>query len=97
MIKFVDPRGVSHTAVEPYTLSRNLRAEGDADITVGLLANGFPDSETFIRKVGDAIQKRLPNVRTMVWNKGNAGSPASEEMLHEITSSSTIAIAGYGH
>jgi hypothetical protein len=45
----------------------------------------FQDSETFIRKVGDAIQKRLPNVRTMVWNKGNAGVEASDALADEIT------------
>ena len=97
MIKFVDPRGVSNTAVEPYTLSRNLRAEGDSDITVGLLANGFPDSETFIRKIGDAIQKRLPNVRTMVWNKGNAGVEASDALADEIIADCQVVIAAYGH
>lgn len=97
MIKFVDPRGVSNTAVEPYTLSRNLRAEGDSDITVGLLANGFPDSEAFIRKVGDAIQKRLPSVRTMVWNKGNAGVEASDALTDEIIADCQVVIAAYGH
>ena len=62
-----------------------------------LLAKVCPASEWFCRKLGEAIVRRLHKISTRLWNKGNAGSPASEEMLNEITSSSTIAMAGYGH
>ena len=97
MIKFIDPRGKVATPIEPYELSKNVRKKEGEGLSVALLANGFPDSELFFKKLGEAIEKRLPKIRTRLWNKGNAGSPASDEMLHEITSSSTIAIAGYGH
>lgn len=97
MVKFVDPRGVSNATVEPYTLSRDLRADDGLNTTVGLLANGFPDSEVFIRKIGDAIQKRLPDVRTMVWNKGNAGVEVSDAMAEEIVADCQVVIAAYGH
>ena len=97
MIKFIDPRGKVATPIEPYELSKNVRENEGEGLSVALLANGFPDSELFFKKLGEAIEKRLPKISTRLWNKGNAGSPASDEMLHEITSSSTIAIAGYGH
>lgn len=97
MIKFIDPRGKVATPIEPYELSKNVRANEGDRLSVALLANGFPDSELFFKKLGEAIERRLPKISTKLWNKGNAGSPASEEMLHEITSSSTIVIAGYGH
>ena len=97
MIKFIDPRGKVATPIEPYELSKNIRASQGEGITVALLANGFPDSELFITKIGEAITERLPKITTKFWNKNNAGSPASEQMLDEITSSCSIAIAGYGH
>ena len=97
MIRFHNPAAKTAIAPEPYELSCDIRPKDGADLTVGLLANGFPDSEVFIRKVGEAIQKRLPNITTKLWNKGNAGVPASEEMLREIAESCQVAIAAYGH
>ena len=97
MIRFHNPVAKTAIAPEPYELSCDIRPKDGADLTVGLLANGFPDSEVFIRKVGEAIQKRLPNITTKLWNKGNAGVPASEEMLREIAESCQVAIAAYGH
>ena len=97
MIRFHNPTARTAVAPEPYELSCDIRSKDGADLTVGLLANGFPDSEVFIRKVGESIQKRLPNISTKLWNKGNAGVPASEEMLKEIAESCQVAIAAYGH
>ena len=97
MIRFHNPTARTAGAPEPYELSCDIRPKDGADLTVGLLANGFPDSEVFIRKVGESIQKRLPNINTKLWNKGNAGVPASEEMLKEIAESCQVAIAAYGH
>ncbi len=97
MFKFLDPRGAIATPVEPYTLAKNIQANQGAGFTVALLANGFPDSEVFIRKVGDAIQQRLPGIKTLVWNKGNAGVEASDEIVKEILADCQVAIAAYGH
>ena len=97
MVRFHNPTARTAVAPEPYELSCDIRSKDGADLTVGLLANGFPDSEVFIRKVGESIQKRLPNINTKLWNKGNAGVPASEEMLKEIAESCQVAIAAYGH
>lgn len=97
MVKFIDPRGSVATEMEPYELSAEVRANQGSGMTIGLLANGFPDSEVFIRKVGDAIVERLPDIRTLVWNKGNAGAEVSDDMLQEILSGCQVAIAAYGH
>ena len=96
MVKFVDPRGGVATELEPYELSRNIREDG-AGTTVALLANGFPDSENFIQKIGDALKARIPDLETIVWNKGNAGVEVGEEMFQEILSKCQVAIAAYGH
>ena len=97
MIRFHNP--AAETAVEPesYKLSCNIRTNNGADLTVGLLANGFPDSEVFLKKVGEALVKRLPKITTKFWNKGNAGVPANEEILKEIAESCQVAVAAYGH
>jgi|TARA_E500000331_G_C16662734_1_gene457744 hypothetical protein len=97
MIKFHNPAAKTAVAPEQYELSCDLRPNEGADLTVGLLANGFPDSEVFIKKVGEALKRRLPNIRTKLWNKGNAGIVANEEMLEEIRDSCQVAIAAYGH
>ena len=97
MIKLIDPRGRVATPIEPYKLSKNVRKNKGDGITVALLANGFPDSELFFSKIGEAITKRLPKINIKFWNKGNAGNPANNQMLDEITNDCSIAIAGYGH
>lgn len=97
MVQFIDPRGCVATEIEPYDLAKDIHANKGADIAVALLANGFPDSEVFIRKIGDAMKKRLPNIRTLVWNKGNAGVEVSDGMLQEILAQCQVAIAAYGH
>lgn len=97
MIKFVDPRGRSRREIEPYDLSLDLRANDGSGLTVALLANGFPDSEAFIRKVGEALKSRLPKIKTRLWNKGNAGIAAGPEMLQEIVTGCQATIAAYGH
>ena len=97
MVRFHDPRAATATAIDTYELGRDIRKDDGAGVTVGLLANGFPDSELFLSKVAAALEARLPQITTRIWNKGNAGVPASDEMLGEITSSCQVAIAAYGH
>lgn len=97
MIKFLNPRASTAVEIETYGLARDIRLDGGSGVTVGLLANGFPDSELFLGKIASALETRLPNVTTRLWNKGNAGVPANEEMLAEVTSSCQVAIAAYGH
>ena len=55
-ISFLDPRGESAVEPTPYDLSTRL----DPGVTVGLLANGFPDSVEFLDAVGEAITARRP-------------------------------------
>lgn len=93
MVTFVDPRGVPATKVLPYDLSDPL-ADG---AVIGLMANGFPDSDTFLEAVATAVGARLPSVSFARYNKGNASSLASEEMLGEVATTCTAVIAAYGH
>ena len=97
MVKFIDPRGSVGTKVEPYDLSVNVRTQIGSEVQVALLANGFPDSVLFMKKISLALRDKLPNIRTKIWDKGNAGVPASEAMLNEIEADCQAVIAAYGH
>lgn len=93
MVVFVDPRGVPATEALPYELSDPL-ADG---AVIGLAANGFPDSDTFLDSVAAALETRLPTVSFARFNKGNASSLADEAMLAEMAERCTAVVAAYGH
>jgi len=97
MVEFLDPRGEVGTPIEAYELAYDGLAADGAGTTVGLLANGFPDSENFLNALGAALTQRFPALTVMSWNKGNASIPAPAEMLDEIKAHCQIAIAAYGH
>ena len=96
MISYIDPRGHIATPVEPYTLNHQFAVDGDGT-TLGLLANGYPDSERFLDEVGRAMTQRLPALKVKTWNKGNPTIVASDAMLSEISSGCDVVIAAYGH
>jgi hypothetical protein len=96
MLKYLDPRGHVATPVEAYALNHQFSADGSGT-TVGLLANGFPDSEKFLAAVGEAISQRLPAVTIKHWNKGNPTIAAPTSMLDDIRANCDVVIAAYGH
>jgi len=92
-ISFLDPRGESAVEPTPYDLSTCL----DPGVTVGLLANGFPDSVEFLDAVGEAITAQRPGIELARWNKGDASAIANDTMLSEIEAECVAVVAGYGH
>ena len=92
-IQFHDPRAEPLAPAEPYTL----RADLSGPSVIGLLANGFPDSEAFLEAVEVALAAHLPNASFKHYNKRNASIPASAAMLEEIAGDCSVAIAAYGH
>jgi hypothetical protein len=92
-MEFHDPRGQLTGPIDAYRAAATL----DAGQTVGLFANGFPDSVNFLEHVGAAIERELPGVSVQLWNKGNASALASEEHLAQITASCSAVVAAYGH
>jgi hypothetical protein len=93
VVDFHDPRAPTRIESTPYGLKTSLQP----GMTIGLLANGFPDSESFLDAIAGALQERHPGLALKSWNKGNASVPASAEMLAEIETSCDAAIAAYGH
>ncbi len=93
MVVFVDPRGVPAAEALPYDLSDPL----DDGAVIGLMANGFPDSDTFLESVATAVGTRLPEVSFARFNKGNASALADDAMLDDLAQRCTAVIAAYGH
>jgi len=95
MIEFHNPRAAIGVKRKPYRWSIDLMRMNDP--CIALLANGFPDSERFLEKVGNALERLLPRVTIRAFNKGNASIAAPSEMLEEIRENCHAAVAAYGH
>ena len=92
-VEYYDPRAEQMTRPQPYELKANLSAAA----TVGLLANGFPDSDLFLEHLESALAARLPQVHFKHYNKGDVSIVVTEEMLSSITSDCTALVCAYGH
>ena len=92
-VQFHDPRGEPMTPAEPYSLK--VRLEGA--VTIGLLANGFPDSVNFLDQVEKALSDRLPEATFNRYDKGDASKLVSAEMLDDIVANCQAVVAAYGH
>jgi len=94
MITFLDPRAEPGAAIEPYELSVDAQA---APLTIGLVANGFPDSEEFLDQVEKALAVEVPAASFRRWNKHNASATISDDMLEEVAADCQAVVAAYGH
>ena len=94
MIEFVDPRAEPGAPVEPYELSIDPVA---TSVTIGLVANGFPDSEAFLDQVEKALAVALPQASFRRWNKRNASAMISDAMLDDVVAESSAVVGAYGH
>ncbi|MDE0117185.1 MAG: hypothetical protein OXT07_11265 [bacterium] len=91
-IEYLDPKAEPAEPVTPYDLSA-----GGGTLTVGLLANGFPDSAPFLDAVGESLRRVRPDLEVRAWNKGNASMVADDQLIGEITESCDAVVAAYGH
>jgi hypothetical protein len=95
MIEYHNPAGQVAVELEPYALSASVT--GGKKISIGFLANGFPDSENFLNEVQKAMQALEPGIEVHSYNKGNASMSANEEMISKIKSECQAVVAAYGH
>ncbi len=93
MQRFVDPRAEPGAELQSYDLSTVL----DSEVTIGLLANGFPDSVRFLDCVEEALRAALPGISTQRFNKGNASIIAGDQLLDGITKECRAVVTAYGH
>ncbi len=95
MIQFHDPRARSAVQTEPY--GRRISIESSGVLTLGLLANGFPDSVEFLHAVGKALAERHSGLQLRHYDKGNASAGASDELIRTISAECQAAVTAYGH
>jgi hypothetical protein len=95
MIEYHNPDAQVAVDEMPYDLS--VAIAGEESTRIGLLANGFPDSVSFLDEVGNALRKLHPGIKVTAYNKGNASMPAGEQLLGEIGGECIGVIAAYGH
>lgn len=93
-VTFLDPRAEPGTPVEPYLLGIDVT---DRPVTIGLLANGFPDSENFLFEIETALAEALPQATFKHFNKRNASANASDEMLAALAAECDAVVSAYGH
>lgn len=92
-IQFIDPRAKPGATPEPYDLSVDI----SGGQTIGLLANGFPDSVRFLDCLEQSIQTRLPGLKINRYNKGNATAVAGDQVMSSIAEECRAVITAYGH
>ena len=95
MINYYNPDARVGVDETPYELS--VKLDGGESTSIGLLANGFPDSVEFLSELGNALQQLRPSIKVRAYNKGNATIPANEQLLGEIGGECVGVIAAYGH
>lgn len=95
MVDFLDPRALPSAPIEAY----NARIDATAGpISIGLLANGFPDSVSFLTEIEHALNRELPNaIEFHHYNKGDASIVAPDEMIERIAEACQAVVAAYGH
>ena len=94
MIEFVDPRAEPSMEIEAYTLAID---PTEGPVSIGLLANGFPDSVAFLDRLETALEQHLPQARYCRYDKGNPSAGLSDEMLDTITRECDAVVSAYGH
>lgn len=92
-VEYHDPRAEPVTPPQPY----EPRADLSSSPVIGLLANGFPDSDVFLEAMEAALADCLPGAEFRHYNKRNASTPASPALVEQIRAECTVALAAYGH
>ncbi len=92
-VTYVDPAAEESPPAEPYELFLDLTQR---PLTLGLLANGFPDAANFMDQVERAVAEALPGVTIKRYQKPTV-DPVTPEMLAAITSECDGLLAAWGH
>lgn len=96
-VTYLDPRAEPSRPIEPYRAGLRLPKDG-SPVTIGLLANGFPDSVAFLDHVEKALVEVAPGpVRFTRESKGNASAPASDQLVNGMAKEVHAVVTAYGH
>ncbi len=92
-VTYLDPTPEIGTPAEPYELFLNLDSR---PLTLGLLANAFPDAANFMDAVERQVRALIPDATIKRYQKPSV-EPMSEEMLAEIARDCDGLLAAWGH
>jgi len=93
-IQFIDPRAEPGQPIEPYELTLDADAR---PVSIGLLANGFPDSVNFLECVETSLAALLPDATFVHYNKRNVAIVVPDAISDEVVADCDAVIAAYGH
>jgi hypothetical protein len=95
VIEFLDPK--AEPAAEPVAYTLGLGSTLDGPVRIGLLANGFADSETFLSVVGEALARRLPAATFVSARKPNPSILVSDAVFDDLVARCDAVVSAYGH
>jgi hypothetical protein len=100
VVRFLDPSAPVTTSSEPYTLVHR-PAAGDR---IGLLANGFPGSVTFLDHLAEALEEGWPGApRVLRYAKGHMANSSvplgmlDRDQLEGMSRECHVIVTAYGH
>lgn len=93
-VSYLDPRAEPGIPVAPYALS--LPADA-GPVTIGLLANSFPDSDVFLDALALELGRLDPAWKFLRYAKPNASALAGDQLLDGIAAECRAVVTAYGH
>ena len=94
-VSFHDPRPPIVEAA--HSFERLALRSVPSNPTIGLLANGFPDSAQFLNAVAQQISARIDGVTFERVTKVSPPTPLTESQLSLLTTTCDAVVAAYGH
>jgi hypothetical protein len=96
VIEFLDPK--AEPAAVPHDYVLGLGPDPEArPLCIGLLANGFADSEEFLAAVGTALGVRMPRTTFVAARKPNPSVLVSDEVFDDLVARCDAVVTAYGH
>jgi hypothetical protein len=92
-VTYVDPAAEETPPAEPYELFLDMEQR---PLTIGLLANAFPDATNFTDCLESALTAALPGVTFRRYQKTSV-DPVLPEMLDAIASECDGVVSVWGH
>jgi hypothetical protein len=92
-VTYLDPAAEESIPAQPYELFLDL---AQRPLTLGLIANSFPDAASFMDEVEAVLSRDLPGVTFKRYQKPTV-DPVTPEMLGAITGECDGVLAAWGH
>lgn len=92
-VTYVDPAAEESIPAQPYELFLDLSRR---PLTLGLIANAFPDATSFMDAVERTLRTTLPGVTLNRYQKPSV-EPVSAEQLSRIVAECDGVLAAWGH